>query len=39
MLIFGRGWFCGVQDVVADGVEVDGEELAEAISQVTIAER
>jgi len=25
--------------VVADGVEVDGEELAEAISQVTIAER
>ena len=25
------------EDVVADGVEVDGEELAEAISQVTIA--
>ena len=26
-----------LEDVVADGVEVDGEELAEAISQVTIA--
>ena len=25
------------EDIVADGVEVDGEELAEAISQVTIA--
>ena len=25
------------EDVVADGVEVDGEELAEAISQVTVA--